>query len=112
MKITKSQLRQIIKEAITREASLEWSAEKWAELLNNILHQKALTASPLASLRNVTRVADYLAKNNITPAHFKQSKMGSKYLDRTTLSKAGWPLTGGGDSDVATVVANVLMDPK
>tara|TARA_R110002020_G_scaffold55299_1_gene153491 strand:+ start:114 stop:461 length:348 start_codon:yes stop_codon:yes gene_type:complete len=115
MKLTKSKLKQIIKEELAQvlgEDSSGWTAEKWAELLNSILQQNNLTTEATASPNNVARVSTNLAKSNITPDHFKQSVMGSKYLDRTTLHKAGWPHHGGGSRDVATVVANVLMGPK
>ena len=115
MKLTKQQLKQIIREEvqyILNEVSSDWTVEKWTELLNNILQQKDLTLTHEASPRNVAGVADYLVKNNITPDHFKQSIMGHDYLDRNTLAAAGWPLQGGGDRDVATVVAGILMGPK
>jgi hypothetical protein len=140
MKLTKSQLRQIIREELDSvteawkpgynyedyddypdirpygprrdDPSSDWTVEKWTELLNNILQQKDLTLTHEASPRNVAGVAGYLVKNNITPDHFKQSIMGHDYLDRNTLAAAGWPLQGGGDRDVATVVAGILMGPK
>jgi hypothetical protein len=119
-KLTPEILRELIKETIISEwkdstpsasDSNEWSSDNWIKLLMTILEEKNLTTDVLASPNNVQKVAAYLSQNNITPDHFKKSKMGSNYLDRRTLEKAGWPIQQGGNADVATVVSMVLEDP-
>jgi hypothetical protein len=116
MKITKQRLKEIIKEELSsilkEDETPALSKEQWVALLNNILEKKNLTTEPEASPRNVEKVATALANAGLGPNHFNQSIVGSNYLDRQTLAKAGWPLRGGGSGDVATTVAAVLMGPR